>query len=181
MILLATYATPNPLALQFEFDRPFATDLPLVFEHDHLPPVSTGWWHLFQVPGVRHVLAHDCAITVLKAPEADWLELAELLRRSFQDHPLDPSLQDFDHLPFVRSIANSLMPSLNEWYTRTIAPATARDGGFLTLADTTTPQTLHFEAIGACRGCPYASQTIEQGILKRLMTELPSLQGYTLG
>jgi Fe-S cluster biogenesis protein NfuA len=180
MILLATYATPNPLALQFEFDQPFATDLPLVFESDHRPPAPAAWWYLFQIPGVRHVLAHDCSITIVKTPEPEWVELAELIRRSFLEHPLDPMLQDFDPLPYVRSIANSLLPSLNEWYTRTIAPATARDGGFLTLADTTTPQTLHFEAIGACLGCPYAKQTIEQGILKRLTTELPTLQGYVL-
>lgn len=61
-----------------------------------------------------------------------------------------------------------------EYFRTHVLPATHQHGGGLyLLADKGTQLTL--EAVGACRGCPYAPETVQKGILNPLRSQFPDL------
>lgn len=130
---------------------------------------------LWKLPEVGQVYIAGNFITVLRAdvpvnePET-WLILASLIREYVAKY------LDRDELAALTTTFFTDDPDhpVAEWFRRVILPATEKDGGGL-FPMGYKDGVLTIRAAGACRGCPYAQDTIKQGVLPRLNQEKISI------
>jgi Fe-S cluster biogenesis protein NfuA len=166
-VTVVAQKTPNPLAYKF------ATSLQLVPEGAYeirradspteIPFIDT----LFERWPVERVYVAANFFTLATLPEADWqelsLEVRDYLAVGLREGQYEPGT-----LPQRFQIATwNGHPGLHEFITGRILPATEQDGGGIFLHGFA-EGVLQLAVAGACHSCPYAQQTIEQGIVEPL-------------
>jgi Fe-S cluster biogenesis protein NfuA len=168
--LLLTQQTPNPLAYKFAFDSEI---LPSGFLEFEKPNPDIDWLNaIFSIKGVDRVYIAANFITVVKKQEGEWIELNREIRTILTQIP---HFNDLQQLKPQYSNATTTDDALAEWFTRTVLPATEGDGGGIYLrafAD----GVMTLEAVGACKACPWLKDTIESGIVKKLVDSGLSLK-----
>lgn len=167
---LVLVATPNPRALKLQLPPGSYPSGAFWADDAHQVAGYPLLEALFTYPALEGLYLAEGFLTLLftQGTEAQ-LVGAELRNLALTHWPT----QGLPALPPPNRLQGEVSGRAEFFRTR-ILPATHHDGGGLyLLEDRGTELTL--EALGACRGCPYAPETVEKGILTPLRAQYPDL------
>ena len=178
MYEIHTAETPNPNAYKFMIATELLFEDNYQYQRTDFPEESVFLSQIFKHPGIRQIYCADRFFTVTKEPDADWFEIAGYVRKTIIYYLTPEAIAFLTEGEIAKKhkiqSPNSDNPNLNEWFSSKILPATEQDGGGMFLRRTT-DDTVIVEPVGACVGCPYIDQTLEQGILEPLKNISSSL------
>lgn len=86
MVQITPEMTPNPDALKFTLDRPATEGRSVTFREGSDPAASPLAAALFGLGGVLNVFLVSNFVTVTKAPEVSWDELAARVVETIDQH-----------------------------------------------------------------------------------------------
>ncbi len=169
--------TPNPNSIKWVLAEPIAE--PGVTAHFEEPvgeDVSPLAARLFGVKSVTGVFFASRFITVTKAPDVEWTDIAQDLVDAIKAHassgdpPVGPAFE-----PIPPGPESEISERICELLDREIRPAVAMDGGDVVFAGYRDGRVeLHLH--GSCSGCPSATATLKLGIESRLREEIPEIR-----
>ncbi len=122
------------------------------------------------VEGVERIYLAGDFVTVVKSDAASWDTLFPQVREAVRAALKRP-------LPSLESLRNYAiaMPhderGFAEWMAAKVLPATERDGGGIFFIGMDSENVPLLKAAGACKGCPYLSETVQKGILIPLIQQ----------
>jgi Fe-S cluster biogenesis protein NfuA len=168
--------TPNPNSIKWVMGQPLvAGGASAHFTEPTSPEHSPLAAALFAVPGVMGVFVASNFVTVTKADDGDWADLAE---------PVVAAIKQF---------VDSGQPALGAAFEATtggpegevaeriariledeIRPAVAMDGGDVIFAGYRQGR-VELVLQGSCAGCPSSTATLKLGIEARLKEEIPEI------
>jgi Fe-S cluster biogenesis protein NfuA len=169
--------TPNPHSIKWVLGEPLApsgvtADFPAPVDGTVSPLAA----RLFAVPGVEGVFLAANFVTVTKAADADWEELAQPLVDALKafagggETALGPAFE-----PVVSADDEPVVARIRQILEEEVRPAVAMDGGdvvFIGFRD----GVVEVQLQGACVGCPSSTATLRFGIEGRLREEIPEVQ-----
>lgn len=174
-VTVVAQKTPNPLAFKF------ATSLILMPEGAYEvrredPPSGLPFLDdIFARWPISRIYIASNFITLMRQEEADWMELSMEIRDyitlAIREGRFEPGVVPSQ----FRIDSWNGHPGLHEFFTRRILPATEQDGGGIFLSGYD-DGVLQVSVAGACHSCPYAQQTIEQGIVEPLNKGIAKLK-----
>lgn len=140
------------------------------------PDVSPLAASILKVDGVVTVFLGPTFITVTKAEEAEWTDLAAPIVAEIKAWAASgaPSLGDAFEAPEVAP-DDAIVGRIREILERDVRPYVESDGGEISFAgyhDGVVEVLLQ----GACAGCPSSSITLKMGIEARLKEEIPEVE-----
>jgi len=169
--------TPNPQSIKWVLAEELApAGVSANFREPVGPEVSPLAARLFQVPGVEGVFIAARFVTVTKALDREWPDLAQPVVDAIKasvatDEPaLGPAFDSTPQLPTGR-VVDRIRKILEE----EVRPAVAMDGGDVVFAgyhDGVVEVVLQ----GSCVGCPSATATLRFGIEARLKEAVPEVE-----
>ena len=173
---------PNPNAMKFVLENGIIVDEPYEFRDPQMAQRSPLAKRLLTLRFVDRVLLNRNYITVVKDMDNSpaWREILPEVRSLIQMHleQNEPILYlGAEKLAQPRddeAIASMIIDLLN----RHIRPPAQEDGGdilFESYADGVVNLSMH----GACHRCPYAAQTLKQGVEKVLTQLIPEVKRVT--
>lgn len=170
LYIVSVHASPNPnackMALSGEVAEWGAYEWSLADYPTGVPLADLT----LPLEGVERVYLAGDFVTVVKTDAADWDTLFPLARDAVRTALKQP-------LPGVESMRKFAiaMPhderGFAEWMAAKVLPATERDGGGIFFVGMESENVPMLKAAGACKGCPYLSETVEKGILAPLMQQ----------
>ncbi len=165
--------TPNPHSFKFTVDRQ-VLDGSAYFASREAAAGSPLALRVFELGDVMSLFVTGSMVTVGKAPEAEWSELAYRVGTAIREHvasgepAVDKSAQTQQP---TSEVERQVVAVLDE-----IRPYVQRDGGDITFAGYENGWVrVHLQ--GACSGCPSASMTLKEGVERRLREVLPEIRG----
>ncbi|MBQ8464877.1 MAG: NifU family protein [Alphaproteobacteria bacterium] len=128
--------------------------------------------NLFDIGGIKSIFFTPDMISVTKEPQAKWETLKPQILAEIMD--FITSGQDIINKT-AQENSDNIVPSIISLLNARIRPAVARDGGdikFRAFED----GIVFVEMLGHCSGCPYAAQTLKEGVEKILQTYIPEVK-----
>ena len=169
--------TPNPNAIKWVLDAPLAGGAGAWFEQAPGADVSPLAARLFAVSGVAAVHLGPDFVTVTKAPQVEWPQIAEALAGVLRGHAAsgEPALGPGYRPREVRADADEVSARIRRILEQEIRPAVALDGGDVVFVGYREGR-VELRLRGACEGCPGSSATLRQGIEVRLREAVPEVR-----
>jgi Fe-S cluster biogenesis protein NfuA len=172
---------PNPHARRFVLENGLLVDEPyefLSYKEADLSPLAKK---LLMLRYVDRVLLNRNFITILKNPKQSppWEEITQNLMALIQEH-----LEQNEPILFVganparhQNHPDPLLAVIRNVFDQRIRPAAQEDGGDI-LIESFENGVLNVSMHGSCHTCPYAAQTIKDGVealLKHISPEVLSV------
>ncbi len=173
---------PNPNAIRFVLENGILTDEPFEFTGFATSAASPLARKLLLLRYVDRVLLNKNYVTVVKTEKNSpvWDEIVPELRSLIQDH-----LEDDQPILYVGAAPakhvsddDALLKVLRNVFDQRIRPAAQEDGGDI-LIESFTNGVLNVSMHGSCHGCPYAKQTVKDGVEALLKHLSPEVQVVT--
>jgi Fe-S cluster biogenesis protein NfuA len=159
--------TPNPDGRMYLTNRRLCASGVAFFSDPERGPRLAR--RVLAVPGVRAALFRDNVVTVERARGASWRGIDQEVGAALREHFLSLGSA------VVRYAANdrdeALARDVETVIERDLLPMIHRDGGHLELVDVT-DGVVQVRLQGACRSCPAAAATLQQGVLVGLRRAL---------
>lgn len=173
---------PNPNAIKFVLENGILSDEPYEFTTYQAAEVSPLARKMLMLRYVERVLINSNYVTVVKKVEGSpaWKEVVYELRAIIQQHleADEPILYvGAERLNHPRS-DEAVVAIVNQLLDKHIRPAAQEDGGDI-LFDSYENGVLNLSMHGACHRCPYANQTLKEGVEKMLLGMVPEVQKVT--
>lgn len=175
---MVAQTTPNPWAHRFLTTVELLAEGAAELARGEAYPPSPLLDALFGLPGVERVYVAGHFVTVLRAPEVEWFELAPQVREALKQVLAAPLVGPWvtAAAPVTEAPAADVEPALQEWFRTRILPATESDGGAVFFEGLAEGELL-LQARGACQSCPYLAETVQKGILAPLRSRRPDITG----
>jgi len=177
-IRVTAHVTPNPNTLKFLLDRQLFDRGSFNFQTKEEAKGSTLPYALFEITGITGVMVGPNFVSVTKATDLDWADVAEPIITTLkgvianEDDYIDPALKT-EHAQTGDDSADII--KIKSILDGEIRPAVAMDGGDITFHSYEDGVlTLHLQ--GACSTCPSSIMTLKMGIEARLKEEIESLR-----
>jgi len=154
-----------------------------------VPPGTTADFHepvgeavsplaarLFAVKGVTGVFLASHFVTVSKAEDADWTELAQPIVDAIKafaasgESALGPAFEVAERAP-----SGDVVDRIRRILEEEVRPAVAMDGGDVVFAGYH-DGVVEVHLQGSCAGCPSSTATLRYGIEQRLRDAVPEVQ-----
>lgn len=171
---------PNPDAMKFVLENGILVDEPYEFSSLADAELSPLARRLLMLRYVDRVMLNRNYITVLKSRAAGtptWDEVTFELRALIQQH-----LAANEPILFIgaarlehRRTEDEVISLVNKVLDQRIRPAAQEDGGDI-LFHSFQDGVLNLSMHGACHHCPYARQTIKDGVEKLMRHLIPEVQ-----
>ncbi|RMG55716.1 MAG: NifU family protein [Bacteroidetes bacterium] len=171
---------PNPDAMKFVLENGTLVDEPYEFTSLTDAELSPLARRLFMLRYVDRVLLNRNYITVLKSSQPGtpaWDEVIFELRALIQQH-----LEANEPILFLgaaelahRRTEDEVIALVNKILDQRVRPAAQEDGGDI-LFHSFQDGVLNLSMHGACHHCPYARQTIKDGVEKLMRHYIPEVQ-----
>jgi Fe-S cluster biogenesis protein NfuA len=169
--------TPNPNSIKWVLGQKVTEDVGSAsFDRSVTPEVSPLAAAIVQLEGIDGVYLGPSFITVTKADEAEWTELAAGIVAAIKawaatgESALGPAFE-----PPEQQEDDVITSRIREILERDVRPYVEQDGGEIHFAgyhDGVVEVVLQ----GACAGCPSSSITLKMGIEARLKQEIPEIK-----
>ncbi|MGH0036276.1 MAG: NifU family protein [Myxococcota bacterium] len=169
--------TPNPNSIKWVLGQPVLDGVAAAhFQVAPRPEESPLACALFQVAGVEGVFLGPSFVTVTKAPEREWTDLAQPIVDAIKRWAADgsPALGEAYEPPHAGD-NDGVVERIVEILERDIRPYVAMDGGEITFAGFR-DGVVEVMLQGACAGCPSSTITLKMGIEARLKEAIPEVQ-----
>ena len=169
--------TPNPNSIKWVHSSPVHEGVAGVdFEQapsEGLSPLAAG---IFAVPGVTAVFLGSNFVTISKATDVEWVDLAEPIVDAIKSWAAsDLPAVGPDYVPPTADEGDRTIARIVEILDRAVRPYVAMDGGEITFKgyhDGVVEVVLQ----GSCSGCPSSTVTLKMGIERRLKQEIPEIR-----
>ncbi|MHA7840101.1 MAG: NifU family protein [bacterium] len=169
--------TPNPNSIKWVLGQPVAEERGSASFQERVDPgVSPLASPILEVEGVEGVFLGPNFVTVTKADDEEWTELAAPIVAAIKawaetgESALGP-----DYEPPPSQESDVVVSRIREILERDVRPYVEQDGGEIQFAgyrDGVVEVVLQ----GACAGCPSSSITLKMGIEARLKEEIPEVR-----
>jgi Fe-S cluster biogenesis protein NfuA len=129
---------------------------------------------LFQVPGVVQVLIRGENLTVTRAADVEWPNLARQIGAIVREH-----LQSGEPAVSASALANGsddqmMREQIETILDREINPAIASHGGVISLLDVQ-QGVVYVKMGGGCQGCASSTATLKQGVEQTIRARVPGV------
>lgn len=169
---------PNPNAMKLVLENGILTDQPYEFTAYATAEGSPLARKLLLLKYIDRVLINFNYITIVKKPQTPaWDDLLFQIRAMVHEH-----LESDEPIIYVGTeelkhpaTTDALLEVVHSMMNRGIRPAAQADGGDI-VVDSYENGTLRVTMHGSCSGCPYASQTISQGLEPLLAEYVPEVR-----
>jgi Fe-S cluster biogenesis protein NfuA len=168
--------TPNPNSIKWVINRPLAGDAGGVGFSDPVgSDVSPVAARLFAVDQVTGVFLGPDFVTVSKAPDAEWSDLAPPIVAGLKEWvAADEDALGPAYHPPERTEDGAVVRRIKDILDREVRPYVERDGGEIAYAGFA-DGVVQVQLRGACAGCPSSSITLKLAIEGRLKEEIPEV------
>lgn len=171
-MIIETQSTPDADVLNFFPPQKLLPDNHAEFMDSKSLRHSPLAENLFDIGGIKSIFITPDMISVTKEADADWNNLkpqilAEIMDFLASGQDIIITKNDNKEIDVVSSIISLLNAR--------IRPAVARDGGDIKFCSFE-QGIVYVEMLGHCAGCPYASQTLKEGVEKILQTYIPEVK-----
>ncbi|MCZ6464631.1 MAG: NifU family protein [Proteobacteria bacterium] len=171
--------TPNPNSIKWVLSQPVVEGVAAAhFDAAPSPAVSPMAAALFAVAGVHGVFFGPSFVTVTKADDIEWADLAQPIVEAIKSwaESGEPALGP-DYQPPAASEGESgeVVARIIEILENEIRPYVAMDGGEITFAGYR-DGVVEVYLQGSCSGCPSSTVTLKAGIESRLREEIPEVR-----
>jgi Fe-S cluster biogenesis protein NfuA len=169
--------TPNPNSIKWVLGEAIA---PPGATADFPAPVPAGVSplaaRLFDVKGVTGVFVASHFVTVTKAEDADWTDLAQPLVDAIKSFAATgESALGSDFAPKSAEPEGDVVGRIRRILEDEVRPAVAMDGGDVVFAGYR-DGVVEVQLQGSCAGCPSSTATLRFGIEQRLREVVPEVQ-----
>lgn len=173
---------PNPNAMKFVLENGILSEEPYEFHSYKEAEDSPLAKKLLMLRYIDRVMINQNAITILKKeqPEPSWKQVALELKMMVQQHleANDPILYvGAKHLEHPRT-DDAVIEIVTQLLDKHIRPAAQEDGGDI-LFDSYQDGNLNLSMHGACHRCPYAINTMKDGVEKVILSMVPEVKKVT--
>ncbi|MEL6673705.1 MAG: NifU family protein [Bacteroidota bacterium] len=181
-VIMHVEGVPNPNAMKFVLENGILVDRPYEFANlvqaEHSPLAR----RLLMLRYVDRVLLNHNFVTVVKDIEnsPSWDDMLFEVKMLIQAHLEDDKpiiffgVEEIKHQESDEAIIEIITRVLDEH----IRPAAQEDGGDIVF-DSYKDGVLNLSMKGACHYCPYAGQTMSQGVEKVMMGMVPEIRQVT--
>lgn len=169
--------TPNPNSIKWVLGDPIA---PAGTTADFPAPVAEAVSplaaRLFAVKGVTGVFLASHFVTVTKADEAEWTELAQPLVDAIKEFAASgASALGPEYVAVAAAPRGDVVDRIRRILEDEVRPAVAMDGGDVVFAGYR-DGVVEVQLQGSCAGCPSSTATLRFGIEQRLREAVPEVQ-----
>lgn len=173
---------PNPNAMKFVLENGILSEEPYEFQSYKDAEDSPLAKKLLMLRYIDRVMINQNAITILKKeqPEPSWKQVALELKMMVQQHleANDPILYvGAKHLEHPRT-EDAVIEIVTQLLDKHIRPAAQEDGGDIVF-DSYKDGNLNLSMHGACHRCPYAINTMKDGVEKVILSMVPEVKKVT--
>ncbi|MFN0203183.1 MAG: NifU family protein, partial [Bacteroidia bacterium] len=158
---------PNPHAIKFVLENGVLSQEEYVFEKFSETGHSPLARKIMMLKYVTQVIIHRNYITVSKSTDTkfEWEEVIPEIKQMIVSHLQENQPIAYVGIPVAKhqSSDDVLVKIIVQLLDEHIRPAAQEDGGDI-FFDTFENGVLHLKLIGACKGCPYSHQTVQQGV-----------------
>ncbi|MDP5172447.1 MAG: NifU family protein [Bacteroidia bacterium] len=180
--ILHIEGVPNPNAMKFVLENGILSEEPYEFRSYADAADSPLARKLLMLRYIDRILLNQNAVTIVKkeGQGPSWKEIALELKLMVQQHleADEPILfvgaSQLTHPRSDETIASIVTQVLDKH----IRPAAQEDGGDI-LFESYQDGVLNLSMHGACHRCPYAMQTMKDGVEKVMMSMLPEVKKVT--
>ena len=180
--ILHIEGVPNPNAMKFVLENGILSEEPYEYRSFREAEDSPLAKKLLMLRYIDRVMIHQNAITIVKkaTPEPSWKDVALELKMMVQQHleANDPILyvgaQPLQHPRSTEMVVDIVTQLLNKH----IRPAAQEDGGDI-LFQSYEDGVLNLSMHGACHQCPYARNTLKDGVEKVILSMVPEVKQVT--
>lgn len=173
---------PNPHAIKFVLENGILTDRPYEFHHISQTKQSPLAAKLMMYRYVKRVLINRNYLTVLKdvIDSPSWNQIIPELRQLIQDHLSnnEPILYVGTQTLSHEDTNDAVIEIVQQVLDKRIRPAAQEDGGDI-LIESYKDGVLNLSMHGACFTCPYASNTLKDGVEALLSQMVPEIKKVT--
>jgi Fe-S cluster biogenesis protein NfuA len=169
--------TPNPNSVKWVLNATVAgEDAPVDFGAPVESGVSPLGARLFQIDGVQRVFLGPEFITISKANDREWSELATDVAGGIKAwvEAAEPALGD-DYEPPEWAEEDEVVHRIKNLLDSEIRPYVEQDGGDIVFAGFS-DGVVQVSLRGACEGCPSSTVTLKLAIEARLKEEIKEVQ-----
>lgn len=169
---------PNPEAIKLVVKNGILTDEPYVYKDWTEASTSPLAKKLLMLRYVDEVFLNFNYVTILKKPNtAEWDALLPELRMILQQH-----LEDNEPILYLGAEGlthpksdDVVLSMVQEILDTKLRPYAHEDGGDFVI-ESYSNGVLNLAMHGACRRCPYAGQTLKEGVEKLLHAAIPEIK-----
>ena len=169
--------TPNPNSIKWVLGTPLVEAGASAF-FDAAPGVGLSplAHRLFEVAGVRGVFLASNFLTVTKADDVEWTDIAQAVVDAVKAHVEsgEPAL-GADYEARGGAATGDIEARIQRLLEEEIRPAVAMDGGDVVFAGYREGR-VELYMQGSCSGCPSSRATLKLGIEARLREEIPEVR-----
>ncbi|MDX1907945.1 MAG: NifU family protein [Bacteroidia bacterium] len=180
--LMHVEGVPNPNAMKIVLENGILTDEPYEFQSFIEAEPSPLARKLMMFRYIERVMINFNYVTIVKAEKGSpaWDEILPELQQLIQDHleQNEPILYVGARTLVHRRSDDIVMKLVHELLDKRIRPAAQEDGGdivYESFRDGVLNLTMH----GACHHCPYAHQTLRDGVEKVIIAMVPEVRRVT--
>ncbi|MEL7340854.1 MAG: NifU family protein [Bacteroidota bacterium] len=180
--ILHIEGVPNPNAMKFVLENGILAEEPYEFTSYKEAEDSPLAKKLLMLRYLERVMIHQNAITIVKKeqPEPSWKDVALELKMMIQQHLEENSpilYVGAENLKHPRN-EEAIVAIVTQLLDKHIRPAAQEDGGDI-LFDSYQDGTLNLSMHGACHRCPYAINTMKDGVEKVILSMVPEVKKVT--
>ncbi len=168
--------TPNPNSIKWVLGTPLLAGGSAFFDEAPGADVSPLAHRLFTVAGVTGVFVAANFLTVTKADDVEWTDLAQPVVDAVKAHVEsgEPALGEA-YEARASAAAGDVEARIQRLLEEEIRPAVAMDGGDVVFAGFKEGR-VELYMQGSCSGCPSSRATLKLGIEARLREEIPEVR-----
>jgi len=167
--------TPNPSSIKWVVSKEVAREASADFDAAPDPEVSPLAAEIFAVDGVTRVYLGPNFVTVSKADEVEWTDLAEAIVKALKGWAAgDQSALGPAWVAPELGEQGEVVARIKRILDEEIRPYVAQDGGEISFAGFR-EGVVEVVLQGACSGCPSSTITLKMGIEHRLKEEIPEV------
>lgn len=172
-MIIETQSTPDADVLNFFPPQKLLPDNHAEFMDSKSLRHSPLAENLFDIGGIKSIFMTPDMISITKEDNADWDTLKPQILAEIMDFLT--SGQDVIISKNDNNEETDVISSIISLLNARIRPAVARDGGDIKFCSFE-QGIVYVEMLGHCAGCPYASQTLKEGVEKILQTYIPEVK-----
>lgn len=168
--------TPNPNSIKWVFGTPLLEGGSAYFDAAPAEDVSPLARRLFAISGVTGVFVASTFLTVTKAEDVDWTDIAQPIVDAVKAHVESgaPAL-GAAHEARPGATVGDVEARIQRVLEEEIRPAVAMDGGDVVFAGFHDGR-VELYMQGSCSGCPSSRATLKLGIEARLREMIPEVR-----
>ena len=168
-IKITAQPAPDPEVCRFLVDQPLLPGAERNFKSAQEAANSPLASLLFDLEGVAMVGLKEDTVTITKADDQPWPELAKLIGGAIRAHVLSgqPAVE-------LAAVDDELSSKVDLILKERINPGLASHGGYAELARVE-ENVAYVSLGGGCQGCAMSQMTLKQGIERQLMELVPEL------